>query len=211
MDYLSAIINLIPQLLIYFVPGYIALEIRRNNRQENKYTDRDLVIQSITYSFIIQQIASFLDWVTNCIFKLDFIIVDAERDVITYFIISILFGCAITLFPDTKIAAKLRKLLNSNTEPYSNVWNLAMKAPEGAWARVYLEKENLVYVGELLKYTCDPDETRREVLLRRYALYRVVDNKVDLIDNYNEDETAYVYINVTDVKRIEIFKDKSKS
>lgn len=61
MDFIN-IIDLVPQLLMYFIPGYIALEIRRSIRQENKYIDTDLVILSITYSFIIGRIAFLISW-----------------------------------------------------------------------------------------------------------------------------------------------------
>lgn len=123
--------------------------------------------------------------------------------------IAILFGYAISIYPDTKLADLLRKLVKSNAEPYSNVWNFAMRNPKGAWARVYLEEENAVYVGKILRYTNDPDEERKEILLSEYALYRIGDDgTVDTIDDYAGNERVCVYINATDVKRIEIFREE---
>lgn len=197
---LSEIIDSIPQLLMHFVPGYIALEIRRNSRQENKYNDRDLVILSITYSFIIGRLVFLINW----FFKIKTETIVNEWDIIFNIVIAVLFGYAITIYPDTKLASFYRKLLKSNAEPYSNVWNFAMRDPKGAWGRVYLKEENAVYVGKIIRYTCDPDEKRKEILLSEYALYRISDNEV--IDDYAGNKKVCVYINATDVKRIEIFK-----
>lgn len=202
MELIENIMHLIPQLLMYFIPGYISLEIRRNNRQENKYIDRDLVILSITYSFIIGMIVFLIDMIPIInIEELDY-----ECKVVIKISIAILFGFAITVYPETNLAKYVRKLLKCNAEPYSNVWNLAMKNPKGAWARVYLENENILYVGMLINYTCDPDEERKEILLSGYSSYNICNNSC--IENFEGDEKATVYINADDVKRIEIFREE---
>lgn len=208
MDF-NNVINNIPKLLMLFIPGYLALEIRRNYRQENKYNDIDIILLSITYSFIISRLAFFIDYLVQAHFKVSLYIPYisttneiTEWGVLYYLIVSIIFGYIITVYPDTRLANYLKSFFRSNSEPYSNVWNYAMKKPNGAWVRVYLEQENIFYLGMIAKYTCNPDETRKEILLTSYCSYYISDNK--LIEDYSDNDDAYVYINATDVIRIEI-------
>lgn len=210
MEYLKEIINWIPQILMYFIPGYITLEIKRGYRQESKCNDRDLILLSIVYSFIIGRIAFLIGSIYSFISKIDINmveIIDKEWAIILYLIIAIIFGYIIAIAPDTKLATLFRrKLLRSNVEPYSNVWNVAMRNPKGAWARVYLEEGKTVYLGKLLKYTCDPDEEKREILLSNFSSFRIDNDTFTTIDNYENDATACIYIDATDIKRIEIFR-----
>lgn len=203
---LNNIIKVIPQLLMYFIPGYIALEIKRGSRQESKYIDRDLIILSITYSFLIGLIviisSSLFNWFINLFVEFNIKDLSDEWRIIANIIIAILFGYIITIYPDTRLASFVRKVLKSNSEPYSNVWNYAMKNPNGTWARVYLEEENILYVGMLIKYTIDPDEERKEIYLGSFSSYTIDNNK--LIEDNSNNEEACILINATNLKRVEI-------
>lgn len=206
------IIEVVPHILMYFIPGYIALSIKKKNRQEHKHDDKEAIILSIKYSFIISIVAFIgskiisyfgIKFEHGSILTLNEI---TEWNILFNFIISYLVGYAISIFPDMRINKRIRRFFKVNSEPYSSVWNYAMKSPNGAWAIVYLDESDIGYVGSLINYTCNPDSELREVLLSKYISFKISNSEE--IENKSTDEDALVLINASDIKRIEILKEK---
>lgn len=209
------ILEIIPHLLMYFIPGYIVLRIKKNNRQEKKHDDKETFIWSIIYSFIISIISfigiklfGFLGKEIEHRSILDMGEVN-EVYVLFNFFIAWIFGYIMSRYSDLKLYKSFRKFLKINHEPYSSLWNYAMRNPNGAWVRVYLDEYDIGYVGSLISYTCDPDSELREVLLSKYTSFKISD--FEAIDDYSTDEDALILLNSVDIKRIEILKEKVRS
>lgn len=215
---LETILKIIPELFMYFIPGFITLSIRRKFRHECSYNDRDLLVLSIVLSFIYDKILFVLFFIISKLFYIVFkinleslipSIINIENSeewyIILVLLLSVIFGYILTVFPDTDQAVKIRRIFKSNAEPYATVWNYAMRNQNGAWARVYLRDEDVGYVGKLLKYTCNPDRETREVYLSCFTSFKISTNEE--IENNENDEKSCVYIDATRINRIEIIKD----
>lgn len=200
---INDIIDIIPKLFLYFIPGYIALSIKKHFKSEKDCKDTHMIILSIVVSFIITSVTDIaLFWISKLINK-QLVISEMNKNLILI-LISLLIGCLWVLYYDSSLEKYINKLLNCNMNSQSNVWNKAMKAPKGAWVRVYLYEHNILYEGKLENYTIDPEENNREILLTSYTSY-TIDTK-DIIEEYDDDRKM-VLINCKDLVNIEILKD----
>lgn len=200
---INDIIDIIPKLFLYFIPGYIALSIKKHFKSEKDCKDTHMIILSIVVSFIITSVTDIaLFWISKFMNK-QFIISEMNKNLILIFI-SILIGCLWVIYYDSSIEKYINKLLNCNMNSQSNVWNKAMRAPNGAWVRVYLYEQDLLYEGKLENYTIDPEESNREILLTSYTSYSI--KTKDKIEEYDDDRKT-VLINCKDLVNIEILKD----
>lgn len=200
---INDIIEIIPKLFLYFIPGYIAISIKKNFKSEKDSKETHMIILSIVVSFIITSIVDItLFWINKLLNK-ELVISEMNKNLILIFM-SILIGCLWVLYYESFLEKFINKLLNCSINSQSNVWNKAMKAPKGAWARVYLYDQNLLYEGKLENYTIDPEECNREILLTSYTSY-YIDTK-EIIEEYDNDKKT-VLINCKNIINIEILKD----
>lgn len=202
MDLIKLIDN-ISNLFIYFIPGYITLYIKQIYRHEKDKKSNHLFILSIVLSFIIKSTAEMILYCIYYFTGLNFVMSETVK---TFFliIIAIIFAIVSIVYKDSVIEKKINTFLKNDVISEPDVWNYAMKASKGAWARVYLVDENLVYEGKLFGYTMDPDDKEREILLASYTSYSFTTR--DIIEEHNDDNKT-VFIKCTNIKNIEILKD----
>jgi len=209
------IISIIPDLLIYFVPGFVALRIRINYGMEKRFNSFDTVLYSVLYSFIVGIALSAITAITEA-FEKEFVFrwfSDPTRNTINNIVLlllGVMLGYVLVKSPEWKIGSKIRGVFNSTIEPYSSVWYKAVNNPEtGAYARVYLSN-GLMYDGILKHYTTDPDEEQKELVLTAYVV-RVyqTDNSASLLAFDTEnlgDNNASVLLKYSDILSIEIIR-----
>ena len=102
------------------------------------------------------------------------------------------------------ISEKINNFLGTNIDNFSNVWNATLQYKDGLWGKIYFQDQDLVYEGKIIKYTIDPEEKERELLLSSYAKYNMTTG--DVIEVF-DDEQHCVLVNCKNVDRIEIVKD----
>lgn len=197
------IIEIVPKLFLYFIPGYIAIHIKSYFKNEKSAKDTHVLIMSIVVTFIINILLNFIIYLINKITCKTIILNDNNKPLVLL-IGSIIIGYLWVRFYDSKLEKWINKVMKSNTTSEPNVWNKAMKCENGAWVRVYLYDQNILYEGKLLNYTIDPEEERREILLGAFASYNINDKQE--IESYNEDRKT-VLINCNELTNIEILKD----
>lgn len=200
---INDIIDIIPKLFIYFIPGYISITIKKRFRSQKEYKDTHNIIMSIVVSFIITTLVDMIIYFIERRFNIQLCITDTFKNMILIFF-SCLIGILWVLYYDSKVELLINKLLKCNINSQSNVWNKAMKSPKGAWARIYLYEYNMLYIGKLEYYTIDPEDESREIFLTSYTSYKI-DTK-EIIEEYNDDKKT-VLINCKNWVNIEILKD----
>lgn len=200
---INEIIDIIPKLFLYFIPGYIALHIKSHFKTEKESKDSHLLIMSIVISFIINEILDIIVFAINKLICKPIIISDTNKPIFLL-VSSIVFGCIWVLYYGSKFEKYINKLLGSNITSEANVWNKAMKAENGAWIRVYLYEQNLLYEGKLLNYTIDPEDNNKEVLLGAFTSYNL--ESKDIIEEFDDDKKM-VLVSCKDISNIEILKD----
>ncbi len=200
---ISEIINSIPILFTYFVPGYISLYIKENYLHEKGRKETHLLLLSLILSFVIRSSVESILYIFNLLFKCNILIDDNIKSCI-YILVAVLIGIGMILYKDSKIESTINKIFKNNVISEPIVWNHAMKCINGGCARVYLHDQDLMYIGNLSDYTIDPEDDRREVLLTAFCSYKL-SNKKQIEDN-SQNDNAMVLIECKDIKSIEIFK-----
>ncbi|WP_252234754.1 DUF6338 family protein [Clostridium sp. ZS1] len=200
---ISEIINSIPILFTYFIPGYISLYIKENYLHEKCRKETHLFLLSIILSFVIRSSIESILYIVNLLLKYNISLEDNIKSCI-YILVAVLVGVVMILYKDSKIESKINKILKNNVISEPIVWNHALKCVKGGFARVYLYDQDLMYIGNLINYTVDPEDDRREVLLTAFSSYKLSD-KTQIEDN-SKNDNATVLIECKDIKNIEIFK-----
>ncbi len=200
---INDVIEIIPKLFLYFIPGYIAIHIKSHFKNEKSAKDSHVLIMSIVVTFIINILVELIINVVNKVICKPIVLNDYNKPVLLL-IGAIIIGCLWVLFYDSKLEKWINIRMKSNTTSEPNVWNKAMKCENGAWVRVYLYDQNILYEGKLLNYTIDPEEEKREILLGSFTSYNINDKKE--IEVYS-DNKKMVLINCNELTNIEILKD----
>ena len=205
------LLEIIPELLLLFIPGYISIKILEKYGLERKKEHFDIIIYSILYSFIIGIIYSIIIFFLKhfCVTISAFLEITTVKQTV-YLVLSVVLGFVLVKVPPTWMGKFIRGSFNKNVSPEPTVWVKAMKNTEGAWVTVYLEN-GLIYTGKLIYYTIDPDDERKELLLSNYRLS--VRNNAEVgksdefcfdIDDNTKDDKAKVFLSWDVITSIEI-------
>ena len=213
---LDKILQFIPDLLLYFVPGFICLRIKEAYGFQKKHEELGSVIYSILYSFIVLILFSCLKAVFLPYIR-DRLPEDQVENIkrIIFIGLGIILGLVITAVPKWKWWGKLTGKIIPFTSAEQSVWEKAMTNHCGAKAKVLL-KNGLTYEGDLGYATGDPDDSDKTVLIYNFKSYernkeedgKNINQIIYIKDNYRktdvEDDMEKVYIRPDEIVSVEI-------
>lgn len=208
---LKDIIVIIPDLLLFIIPGYITIRLHEKYDLQKRIDDFDTILYSILYSFVIGILFSIISKATCFLFPCctSFFEESVVKQII-YLLLALLMSLLLIKLPKTTIGKVVRGIFNKNLVPYSSVWIKAMQNDAGAWATVYL-KNGLIYSGKLINYTSDPNESIQELLLTNYRLALQNSGPITStkdfcceIEDHTNDSTSKVLLDRSDILAIEI-------
>ena len=231
------LIKAIPQIMLYIVPGFIVVKITETYTPRKKVSQYETILWSIFYSFVVLLLYAFGAWAFRKMYswicnKGCTITVSQEVRYLIYFLLSGLLGYVVTKLYNSKIGELLTKKVNPNIQPGEDVWFAALRSSKVAWVTVYL-KNGLIYTGALTKYTSNPDDTDRLILLTNFR--RMVrtkypehetqkENRIcdwvakkesnsfcEVIDDYIGNNEAKVLLKYEDIVSIEFVKKSNSS
>ncbi|NFG96842.1 hypothetical protein FDC49_10460 [Clostridium sporogenes] len=198
IDNIKKLIDYLPSLIIYIVPGYITICIISFIIQRKQSRDKVDFFNYIVCSYIIKGITEFVfkKWIneTNSIF----IIV----------IISIVSGIILGLFIKSDKFNKILKFLRINLTIHSNIFDDIDDKKYGEFMRVHLTDE-VIYEGRMRKYENANNFDDIHIMLSEYIKYKnQCDDSIKVIDDLSSDNTAWVVLRAKDIKAIEVFYDE---
>lgn len=200
---LDKVINIIPQILTYIMPGYISIYIYKKEKHEKEQQNNHIILMSMVISFILITVLDSLIVLIN-LFSNVSIQLNPTIRILLLLVLSLIYTWLWFKYTGSTIENYIKKIADNNSINRPTVWNYAMECSTGAWARVYLREDNIAYVGKLINYTNDPNDKCKEILLQSFSSIQL-DNKQEL-SNY-DDDNKMVLINCTSIKSIEILKD----
>lgn len=173
-------IELIPQILLYIIPGFFTLKEIEAYGPRKKMGQMETILWSIFFSFLVALMVGFLKWIWGGV-RIVLLSLNLEAylkflktgfgntmDIGVSLILACLLGWLWIHIQKNKLGAKIVELMNANMEPGVDFWFEVMKAEEGAWAIVYM-KDGMVYRGKLIKYTADANEPTKMMLLSNFS------------------------------------------
>lgn len=212
-------VQLIPDVLLYIVPGFLVLKITEEYLPKKKLSQYESILWSILYSFIVTIEFNILCWLMACICKCSTtfdsgnISISNTSKLVIYFFLAIATGFLITKAAVSFVGKKITKLFNPNMAPGEDVWFESLRAQKGTWATIYLNN-GLIYTGMLSKFTADPDDNNKLILLKQYRLMQRTDptdkNKKTgeafsrVIEDKTSDVSARVLLRFEDISAIEM-------
>ena len=205
------LLEIVPELLLLFIPGYISIKISEKYGLERKKEHFDIIVYSILYSFIIGIIYSIIIFSLEhfCVVISTFLEGTTVKQTV-YLILAVVLGLILVKVPPTWLGVFIRGCFNKNVSSEANVWIKAMKNTKGAWVTVYLEN-GLIYTGKLIYYTVDSDDEGKELLLSNYRLsvrnsaeVRKSDDFCFDIEDKTGDDNAKVFLSRDVITSIEI-------
>lgn len=205
------IINSIPDLLLFVIPGYIVVRVDEVYSLKKRANSFDTILYSLLYSFVIGIVFSLISNIAQTIASSTKpFFENATVKHISYLLLSLIMGWIMVRLPKTGAGKLVLKKFNKGLVSGDSVWTKAMGNEKGAWATVYLAN-GLIYTGALVDYTTDPNENVKEILLEKYRLAlrntEPLTSSEDFsieIEDYTMDESTKVFLSRDDIVSIEI-------
>ena len=212
---LEELLKLIPEVLLYIIPGFLILKIIEVYTPTKKHEQYETILWSIVYSFIVGIEYSFLGGIIKSAFASATwsISISESKKLFLYFALAVLTGYLLVKLPKSCVGSWITKAFNANLNSAEDVWFDALHTKKGVWATVYL-KNGLVYTGILSKFTADADEKDKLVLLKSYRLTKrnesadnvnnAIVNYFLVVSDYSTDSSARVLLRYEDIIAIEM-------
>lgn len=189
-------------LLLYLLPGFLSLQLKRAKYPAKKLSDIEIIIWSVVHTFFVHLILASLSillskpWL-NFLAKGSTAIGPAE--VFTLMAAGLLWGSLLIFWHWSR-----RKLpIFGELDPL-NIWfKIAdLAAREEKWALVRV-KEGPIYLGWIKEFSYDPAQENQDFYLSPVHL---VDNNLTSLRNLEE---GGVYLNTRDVISIELLPGRA--
>lgn len=191
---INNIINIIPTLLEYLVPGFIFLTIRNFSFSKDNSKDKYILIKAIIISYL------FLEIINPILFPvINMLRVNSEiRPYLFIFLVTFVS----ILYVKLNIEDKLISLLGSNKTSQEDCFEAIINSKSGAWIRAYLSEERIIYMGKLKYYDDKENKDNRKIVLTLFSSYSYDGDK---LESNEDDYGSLVLLSMKDIKRIEIF------
>jgi hypothetical protein len=204
LDNISAMVDAIPLILIYIVPGYIILRI--SNFQLSRKADHDqyVLIKSLVISFVFVSVEESI-WnlvfpgtqtLCNPAFR-NFVIASS---LVAGFLWSRFLTSA--LFERTLVGLGIYKTLRSG------IWSDVVDFEHGLWLMVYVPADKVIYAGKLRRYVEIETYGNYVLFLSNYTLYNY---DAEVLKDYVADDDKWVSLHSKDIGRAELFYHENSS
>ncbi|MFT5871278.1 MAG: hypothetical protein ACI8WT_000196 [Clostridium sp.] len=190
------IITVLPLLIIYILPGYIFISIKDFILYKKQRDDKNIVLKSIVISYVI---INFEKLVVLCVHKSNMDI-SSSKSIMSTFFISIIIGYVYSMMSQSDIASCCLKKLNITTSMKSDMLTNIIDFKLGMWIRVFLNSEQVVYMGKIRKFEKIADSSYH-IVLSNFMLYGY--SGEEFVNNGGLN-TRWVAISVKDNFRIEL-------
>jgi hypothetical protein len=203
-DDISGMVNAIPLIMIYIVPGYIILRI--SNFQLSRKTEHNqyILVKSLVISFVFLSAA---EAVWGIIFPGSHVLGDPVfRNAVI--LSSAAAGVLLSRFLTSILFEKLLLRLGIYKTLRAGIWSDVVDFEYGLWLMVYMSVDRVVYAGKLRRYVETENLGSYVVFLSNYTLY---DYNADVLKDYVEDNDKWVALHSKDIGRIELFYHERSS
>lgn len=198
INWITDLIRNIPELLNYFVPGYIFISIydfillKKNNYQETNLT----IFKSVTISYILKTLYDKIitKWEIEVLYRE----IDPLLNIIILLFMSTILGYLFGLIGYSSIINKLLLKIGIHRTVKDNIWSNIIK--KGHYLRIFAKDYSKSYCGQCTYY--ENDEKEPIVVLSRYQIF---DSSAEVICDYSNDNTASIVLNLKDFERVDIF------
>ncbi|GAB6109049.1 hypothetical protein [Fusibacter bizertensis] len=189
-DYIK-IIKEFPQLLQYFVPGYLFLKSYTFFLANEWKTNSITIFESVAISYIFVLISDVLLKITGA---------DDIVGFVFQVISAIIASFVITKFIESDLVLSITSFFGIKRSLRKSIWDDFVDQKNGNYVKVYLSSENTVYQGKLISYDFDK-ENSTQIAINRYKKFNLKDKLIDEA----KDERWVILIKLDEVSRVEFY------
>lgn len=181
---INKILEVIPNILEYFIPGFIFLTIRNLSLAKETSKDKFIVINSIVISFVFVEILKLIPGLNN----------SDKFTILSIVMMLILSKIYIKFKLEDKIIGQFIKGKTTSDDIFSAL----IEKEEGAWVRVYMK--DVIYVGKIFHSEDRYTDGNRYIILVAFQRFTY---RWNLVEDKSEDDYAKVLLNMRDISIIE--------
>lgn len=188
------IVDFLPQLVFYFIPGAIFISIFNFIVNKKQADYKYFIFKSLIVSYVLNEMSNTVySWLLNVDISNKLQIFTLVLSVILSYLVSILYR--------SRTYNNLLKFMKIYRNVKTNFWNDVFDYKNGNYLAVYLKDEKLTYYGKMLKH----DETHEKcfVMLKDYTVFDDEGNEIAR-KNDNHDR---VILFLDEASRVEIKYD----
>lgn len=175
------IIEVLPELIIYIVPGYIVIWMKSFILSHKQKETNDIFIKSIVLSYLLTLIS---------------------HNKLVLIILSIIIGYCLGRFLSSDKCSIILKGLGVNKTFHACIWEDISDLEYGMWINIYLPNELIIYQGKLRKYEEKEVGQDRFIVLSNYITFDY--DSIEL-ENCRNKDNRMVMVNTKNISRIELY------
>lgn len=202
-DEIIEIIEVLPEYLKLFYPGYITIYVYYFCRAITIKDNKTIILKSIVVSYIYKIL-------TDKIFLLDFLSTRRNQFIENLLLIILALVIAYLSFRLTK-SKRLNEILKRmgirTTFSLNELEEIENQSKNGTWLALYIKHDNLMYEGFLINKEMESDR-RQYVILNKYRKYITKNDEKSetYIEDFTENPDEKVLIYLDNIKYFEIRK-----
>lgn len=190
IDWITYLIDNIPQIISYVVYGYVFLIAYYWISFKDNKDFNNLLIKSIATSYLLTTIYDLI------VLKCDIVFNNSYYKVISYFFISAILGFIIGKIISHRYFNLLLHKLHIGRTTNENIWDDVIKPY--TWVRVFM-KDGSSYLGQ---YRYGEPFQREPIMV--LATWQKLDKDVDVVIDNSKNPNELIMLNTKDFEKIEI-------
>ena len=190
------LIQQLPTLLQYYVPGYLFIVVYDFITSKNRQNGVNLHLECVVVSYVIVIIVGII----LAAFELS---PSYRITVLIEFAIAVFTGYIAAKFIDSDWCEDILHWLKINKSPKASIWDDYMDTTYGTFATVYLSSESVIYSSKVVKYDYESEESNY-IALAQYELYSYSGKKLEEVST----DQQIALLKMDNIDRIEFYYDK---
>lgn len=192
------IIELLEQYFVYIYPGFVTVLTHHFAKARGTELNKSTLGISVVISYVYILLYRFFTSISVAQFS--------NKDYVILLILSILLPAIWHWVSRAALTEKILNKMGFNTTLEDNVWDYVQyrdKGKKGIVLKVFLDDKDIMYEGSLRYRESDP-EKEQAICLSGYRRYVKEDGRYVPKQDYNNDNTRWVLINIKEITRSEI-------
>lgn len=197
IDEIKEVLGLLPLLISYIAPGYVFFSLKKYMFVEKYKRDNYFILSCLVVSYIVVHIEESICEIAHIEYN-----INTPKFGIIAILIAIIGAYIFHLIANNAMFNKIFSLLGMNQSMSSNIFENIIDKHGGAWLRLYINEENIIYTGELVYVNEHEGENKYYIVLKNYK--RSSYDSEETIDNEYQGDKNWAMIDASKVSRIEI-------
>jgi len=192
MESIAILVEQIPVLFMYIVPGYLVLWIMGFMFSRDLNKDTNLILKSIVLSYLLITAG-------NCFGDIS---APIPRIVIILIAVAVGFILSKAILSDNFI--KILRWLGIKKSVRGNIFNDIIDVELGLWATVFIPNDKTIIKGMIKRYEEREDTNNSYLILSNYKQFSYTNKGTPIIDHAKENRFQ-IMINTRDISRMELY------